>query len=133
MPTPFYETIESQIAGELQFDYGYRNLHSYLQIQNMQDETTILVPHESIVTKYKYYLEPYTHEVELDDQQYEYFRCNPQAFSEFVYGTTQYWALILELNHCKSRMDFCKKTVRFYDPLKITELLNEILLKESKS
>ena len=113
-----YDTIEDQIEDETEESMGYRKLHKYVKISDVESKSLLVVPLTSITSEYRHFLEDHIVEVELDDEEYAFFRHNPQAVSNEVYETVQYWGLILELNHCKSRIDFDKRVIKVYDSRK---------------
>lgn len=129
MSTRNYDTIEDQVKSESTYDLGFRVLTSQLTITDIKSGDSIVVPYESIVNKYRYFLEDYIQEIELDEIQYETFRQNPHALSEALYGTTQFWHVLLELNHCVSRVEFNLRKVKYYSPNSIITIINEVLLK----
>lgn len=125
-----YDTIEDQIEDETEESMGYRKLHKYVKISDVESKSLLVVPLTSITNEYRHFLEDHIVEVELDDEEYAFFRHNPQAVSNEVYETVQYWGLILELNHCKSRIDFDKRVIKVYDPDTFEEVVEEIMDKE---
>lgn len=128
-----YDTLEEQVAGETRGDIIHRTIQSYIKLTSTTDKDySILVPHEALVTKYRYFLNKYTLEITLNELQYNHFRQNPHAMSDAFYGTTQYWSLLLFINNCTSRYEFDKMTVKYYNPNKIDELINEIMIHEEE-
>lgn len=130
--TPNYNDIETQVASEVTNELGYRIVTNLLTIHDMQTKRNINIPYENILNKYRYFLQDHIMEIELTEVQYETFRQNPQAMSEFLYDNIHLWHSLLELNHCVSRTEFNIKKVRYYDPLEIERLLNEVELKEDQ-
>lgn len=60
------------------------------------------------------------------EEKLKYY-CNPKAFSMKLYGTTELWFLILQLNEMYSAVEFQIDTVKVYDQsimLLISEMLN---------
>lgn len=129
--TKNYPTLEKQVAGELTADILYRNSHSYVKISNPEKNDSVVVPLESFTNTYRYFLKNEVKELTFTDAQYKHFRQNPHALSDVLYGSTHYWAMLLELNNCTTRFEFDLHKVKYYDPLSIVRLLNEIYLKES--
>ncbi len=131
MSTENYVTIEKQISEEAKADYNYRHLHSMMTIKDKITGEKLVVPYASLSATYMDYLKDYIEEKELTDAQWIAFKHNPQAMSEAIYGTTKYWAMLLEINHCKSRIEFTKRKVKYYNPDKLLEIVNEVLMKEN--
>jgi len=132
MATNNYDTIEEQVEDEGDYEFGFRELTSQLTINDEISGNSIVVPYISLINTYRYFLEDYIEEIELDEIQYETFRQNPQALSEALYGTIHFWHILLELNHCVSRIDFNLKKVKYYNTNKIISLINEIQLKNEQ-
>ena len=57
-------------------------------------------------------------------------RYRPKMLSYDLYGTTELWFLLLNLNGCKSIMEFTPKKIKFYDPDRLKSYINEILVLE---
>ena len=131
MATQNYTSISSQIQEESTSDFNYRQLHSMLTVTDQVSEEKIIVPYRSLTAEYMEYLKDFIEERELTEAQWQHFRHNPQALSEAIYGTIKFWALLLEINHCRSRMEFDKKKVRYYNKDKLLEVINEIMMKEN--
>lgn len=130
MATENYTTIEKQIRHESNADYNYRNMHSMLKVHDVIKDENIVIPYKSLSAEYMDYLKDYILEKELTEPQWTAYKQNPQMMSEMIYGTTKYWAMLLEINHCRSRMEFTKKKVKYYDPEMLKEVINEVLMKE---
>lgn len=126
----YYETLEEQIEEELDDTMTYRTLHTYVDVHDIESNTTVEIPYTSLTNQYRSYLQGIVKEITLDEKEYQYYRHNPQVLSYHLYGVTHYWSMLLELNHCKSRIDFDLRTVKIYDPLKLEDILSEILTKE---
>lgn len=128
--TKNYPTLQKQVLGELNADILYRNSHTYVQISNPEKGDAVIVPLESFTNAYRYFLKDEIQELTFTDAQYKHFRQNPHALSDAIYGSTHYWAMLLELNNCTTKFEFDFHTVKYYNPLSIVRLLNEIYLKE---
>jgi hypothetical protein len=132
MSTQNSSTLETQVYNELKNDLIYRDLNSTLEILDRESNEKIVIPYISTVSKYMDFLKSIILEVELTDIQYERYRQNPHAVSEALYGTTQYWDILLKLNNCVSRFEFNKKKIKYYDPLELVTYLNELVIKEDE-
>lgn len=130
MATQNYVTIASQIREESTADFGYRQLHSMLTITDQVSEHKIVIPYRSLSAEYMAYLKDFILERELTEIQWQHFRHNPQVLSEAIYGTTKFWAMLLEINNCRSRMEFDKRKIKYYREDKLLEVINEIMMKE---
>ena len=130
MATQNYASIENQIREESTSDYGYRQMHSMLTVTDQVTEDKIIIPYRSLSAEYMEYLKDFIAEKELTEIQWQHYRHNPQAMSEAIYGSTKFWAMLLEINNCRSRMEFDKRKVRYYKADKLAEVINEIMIKE---
>lgn len=130
MATQNYTTIETQVREEADSDYGYRQMHSMLTVTDQESGDKILVPYRSLSAEYMEYLKDFIEEKELTEMQWQYVKHNPQALSEVLYGSTKFWALLLEVNNCRSRMEFTMRKVKYYREDKLIEAINEVLMKE---
>ena len=129
MATKNYDTIQLQVQDEQTYELGFRQMTDPLKITDSKSGDSIVVPYNSLINRYRYYLEDYIETIELDEVQYETFRQNPQVLSEALYGTVHFWFTLLELNNCISRTKFNVRKVKYYSPSKIHQILNEVLLK----
>lgn len=111
-------------------EISFRNFHSDLIIMNEATGDSIRVPIESLLGKYRYFLDEIVITVKLYDDEFEKYRYAPKTLSDRLYGTTELWSGILAINHCISVIDFNKNPFKIYDPQKIKNLLNEILILE---
>lgn len=105
--------------------------HAMATIMNDQTGEVIKVPSMSLLNKYRWFLqEIVTNKIRLSDAEWRKYKCAPKSLSFDLYGTTEYWAALLELNNCLSIIDFTNRWVRVYDPKQINSYVNEIFIKE---
>lgn len=127
----FKSTIKESVDDNSTKEINYRNLHTNCIIDDLKTERAILVPYMSLTNKYRHYLQPLIINTDvLDDVTLTYFRFSPKRLSQFLYGTTDFWYALMEINHCKSIMEFDKTSYNVYDPEELQDLINEILIKE---
>lgn len=126
----FAATIEDQIEDANGHQLAYRNLHTNAEIDNLVTEEKLVVPFGSIINKYRYFLKPLVLEIEFTHEMKMNYHYSPKRLSMDLYGTTEYWAALLELNNCKSVIDFNMDKVKVYDPDTILDMINEILILE---
>lgn len=110
-------------------EVSYRNLHTSAYI-NKSNGDIIKIPYMSLTNKYKDYLSVAVEEVEFTPEQYRTYRFNPKGLSLFLYGTTEYWYALLELNNKVSVIEFDLETLKVYDPKKLKPIINEIFILE---
>ena len=78
-------------------------------------EDSILIPYDNRLNKYKK-----THTMTKEElRTYAY---NPWRLAKDLYGSTEYWFLVLHANEMYSANEFCSQTVTLYT----TDVLNEI-------
>lgn len=126
----FPATMEEQIENHEELELSFENFHTYACINDLVGEQKITVPYSSILNKYRHYLKDTIEEIQLEDDEYYTYRQAPKALSLYLYDTTEYWANLLEINNCKSAMDFDKKIIKAYDPTQLRDMVNEILILE---
>ena len=105
-------------------DISYRKLHSLATISG------ITIPFFSITNKYKDVLAAIATEVQLTEADMLKYRYKPKLLSLDLYGTTELWYTILELNSIISTLEFDKYTLIVYHPSTIEDMINEILILE---
>lgn len=115
----------------------YRNLDvSYDQLQLKEVNTLssgedVILPLEPITLKYKQDLQDIVMEKTLTpNEEYKYFY-NPQVLSYDLYGSTQYWHLLLEINEMSSAIEFCRTKIKVYNG-SLPAVINAILAAEEK-
>ena len=126
IPATIDELVESAVNAEI----SYRNMHGGLLMTDSLTEETIRVPINSLFGKYRYFLENTIIEWEFNDIEFERYKYKPKALSDKLYGTTEFWSGLLDINECVSVIDFNSKKIKMYDPKKIKPLINEILIME---
>lgn len=127
----FYQTIEEQIEGELDDNITYRKLHTYVNVKDIQSNSIVEIPYGSFSNQYRAFLQDIIVEYNMDEDEYNLYKQNPHALSYALYGVTHYWAMLLEINNCRSRIDFTKNKVKVFDPDKLEDIIIEIMTKEN--
>lgn len=121
------ETMQDQIDNGEKKEISYRNLHSKAIIHDSERDIKIRIPYDSLINKYRHFLDAIVITVKFDETYRKYYRYKPKLFSYDTYGTTELWFVILELNGCASMIDFDLDSVKFYDPKKFKSFINEIM------
>lgn len=124
-------TIPDDIRRGATSQKTHRVLNNSLCINYANSGETVRMPLNSIIAKYKEYFDNYIDEVELTEDEQRTYRYSPKKFSQDMYGTTEYWSIILYINECHSVMDFEPVKVKYVIPQSITDLINEILILEN--
>lgn len=110
-------------------EISYRNLHDKAYLENSSGNI-IKIPYMSLTNKYRDFLDPAVEEIELTPEQYRTYRFNPKGLSLYLYGTTEYWYALLELNNKISVIEFDLETLKVFDPKKLKPIINEIFILE---
>lgn len=123
-------TIQDDIKRGETSQKTHRMLNNSLIIDYANSDESVRMPFNSIISKYKEYFDKYIDEVELSEEEQRTYRYAPKKFSLDMYGTIEYWSIILYINECHSIMDFEPTKVKYVVPESITEIINEILILE---
>lgn len=124
-------TMQDLIEKAKLMEVSYRNLHNYVIIRDKVTEERIRAPFTSIINKYRDFLSDITYEVTLTDVEYMKYRYAPKTLSQDLYGTTEYWFIIMELNNCITVANFNSKTLKIYEPEGLNAIINEIMILEN--
>lgn len=124
------ETIQNAIDIQEERSINYRILNLYTKMHNIETNDNLIIPIDSIVNKYRNFLNDSIIEVTMSDEEWLTYRLRPKSLSYRLYGTTEFWHVLLLLNGCKSTMDFDLKTIKYYNRSTLYKKLNEILIIE---
>lgn len=125
----YYSTIQELIDQVEKKEISYRNLHTTFCIR--QNDEVIQVPYKSMIREYMDLMENDAIKVSLPDDEVRIYKYKPKKLSYDLYGTTELWAAILELNKMYSTMDLtCEKPFLVFNPETVKEKINEILIQE---
>lgn len=84
--------------------------------QVIQPEVTkITIPWDGLLSKYRNELYEYEMTYTFTDEEYNKYAYNPKRLSYDLYGTTEFWDLILRLNELYSTSEFDLRTVKLYN------------------
>ena len=125
-------SLSEQITEAEKLEISYKSLHPSYTIYNEQTDETIELPFSSITNEYKTYLLACVKSIQLSEKEKENYRYSPKKLSYDLYGTTELWADLLNLNGCVSIAEFEPDFIRVYDPNTFKEYLNEIMIADSK-
>lgn len=124
----FYATIQELIDSVNDMEISYRNLHTNVYIKNKDD--VIKIPYKSIIREYLPYLQSSVVELKLSPEEVSKYRFKPKKLSYDLYGTTELWSALLELNRLYSIIEFNKEAYKVFEPKEFMTLLNEVLILE---
>ena len=124
------ETIQNAITIQENRTINYRILNLYTKMHNNETDDNLIIPIDSIINKYRNFLEDSVITTTMTDQEWLTYRFKPKSLSYRLYGTTEFWHILLLLNGCKSTMDFDLKTIKYYRKTDLYKKINEILIIE---
>lgn len=84
---------------------------------------------DSLIDKYRNDLEDHITTKTFTIEESSKYHCNPWALSYDLYGTVEYWHLLLDLNDMFSSTEFTLKTVKVYDG-SLPDIIDRILALE---
>lgn len=126
----FYTTIQELIESVNEMEISYRNLHTTVNVKNNND--VIKIPYKSIIREYLPFFNKTVIDVPLTDNDKYTYKYKPKKMSLDLYGTTELWSAILEINHMYSITDFTlEKPIKIFDPKEFIPLLNEVMILEN--
>lgn len=125
-------TMQSLIDAYNRNEKSYRNLHEQAVIYLSKSNEYIRVPYGSITNKYRDFLAGASMVIELSDEQVNKYRYKPRLVAKDLYGTSELWYAILELNNMCSVIEFRDiKYLRVYHPSTFYKMINEIMIMEN--
>ena len=114
----------------INMDISYLVLHPPIILHNEETDENIRIPFSSLLNQYRDYLSNIIISVPLNDVLRNKYRFKPKMISDELYGTTELWDTILVLNNCFRVCEFDPKVLKIYDPEKLKEYINTILILE---
>lgn len=130
MAGQYYATISDLIRSIDHEEISYRNLHTTFCIRENGTDT-IQVPYKSIIREYIDLMNEDAVSVKLPDDEVRIYQYKPKKLSLDLYGTTELWAGLLELNYMYSVLNFdCMKPFLVFNPGTVRKKINEILIAE---
>lgn len=125
----FYATIQELIDSVKDMEISYRNLHTNVYIKNKDD--TIKIPYKSILKEYMPFLQSTVLNLQLTAPEVSLYRFKPKKLSYDLYGTTELWSALLEINRMYSIVEFNQEEYKVFDPKEFKTLLNEVMILEN--
>ena len=125
----FYATIQELIDSVKDMEISYRNLHTNVYIKNKDD--TIKITYKSILKEYMPFLQSTVLNLQLTAPEVSLYRFKPKKLSYDLYGTTELWSALLEINRMYSIVEFNQEEYKVFDPKEFKTLLNEVMILEN--
>ena len=123
-------TMTDQIDLAEKWEISYRILHPSAVLKDEFSSRNIEIPFSSLTNKYRHFLSKIVRSTALPDYLKARYKQRPKLVSYDLYGTTEFWNDILILNNCFSVVEFEPSTIKVYDPDRLKEYINEILIIE---
>lgn len=124
--------ISKSIEDSRDADFMASNLYFTATIEDKSSGDVIRVPYLSLTQKYADILSQYVTIARYTEVQFNKYQYRPKLLSQDIYGTTELWASLLQLNGMISVLEFNKPYVKIYDPNVILDVLNELLIIEGR-
>lgn len=124
-------TISDYIESYRNLDVSYDKLY-YQELDTFRNGERVIMLSDSILSKYKDDLESTSITKILDSKEENRYFYNPQLLSYDLYGSTQYWHLLLELNNMYSAIEFNQNPIKVYSG-RFVDMINSILALEEES
>lgn len=100
------------------------------QVLTFKDNAKALVNFDSLLVKYMPEIRQIVTKVEFPVAEYQKYRFNPKLLSYDLYGTTELWALILDLNELTSAAQFDIRTVKLPNEVMVDRLIRILNLEQ---
>ena len=121
-------TIDQFVKSEPQQSITIQKMHYPMVISGPINSTYLRINYESIINKYFSEFRNFFAYIDLiDEKDVSKFRNNPKALSYKLYGTTEYWWLLLQCNEMRSAAEFTKRHIRVVTKKALKELCSIIL------
>ena len=124
-------TIPEQIDLIKELEISYRTLHPNAILTDNQTGRIINIPFNSIISKYRNFLDTLIIQIILDEKLQNKYQFKPKLVSNDFYKTTELWDSILILNNAISLFDFKPTVLKLYDPNRLKDAVNEIIVLEN--
>lgn len=125
-----FATMEELIEWGKSQEISHRNLSKEAYITYGNTGETIEIPLNQLMSEYRHFLKPYIITVTINDEELYKYQYKPKSLSQVLYGTTEYWSVLLMINNCVSKIDFDMNPVKVLDPKRIRAFTNEVLILE---
>jgi archaellum component FlaG (FlaF/FlaG flagellin family) len=98
-------------------DYVKRSSENYLQFQNSSHYTVVdgEIMEDFNIFRDRYYdtiMNQYTVDRILTEEEYQKYKYRPKRLSSDIYGTIDYWYILLMINKMSSTLQFTKKRIK---------------------
>ena len=123
-------TIKEYHKNYNNLDVSYDSLY-YKDLANLTSDAKAILLSECVLDDYAGDLAEIVVSKTLTPEEQRKYYYNPQVLSYDLYGTTQFWSLLLDLNDMTSATEFNRSTINVYDG-RLTTLINAVFALEEK-
>lgn len=125
-------SISEYIDDYRELEISYDRMHLKEVIELTADSSGVkdgIILGENFIDKYKHDLKPLIETKTFTKDEIFLYKCNPWKLSFDLYGSVEYWQLLLDLNNMYSATEFTQTTIKVYDDT-LPDVVNEILMSE---
>ena len=123
-------TIKEYHKNYNNLDVSYDSLY-YKDLADLTSDSKAILLSDCVLDDYAGDLAEIVVSKTLTPEEQRKYYYNPQVLSYDLYGTTQFWSLILDLNDMTSATEFNRSTINIYDG-RLTTLINAVFALEEK-
>ena len=121
-------TITNFIKTQPQESITFQKYHYPMVVSGPINSTYLKINYESVINKYYSEFRNFFAYIELvNEDEVRKYRNNPKALSKELYGTTEFWWLLLQANEMHSATEFTKRRIRVFTKKALFELCSIIL------
>ena len=128
IPTTLTDLIES--GKELQL--SHRKFNNKIFLYNTKTDETLKLPFNPIVNKYRDFFDDHIVRFELSEEEQREYWYKPKKLSFDYYGSVEYWSILLYVNEVASAIEFTPTKLNLVLKEDILELINELLIIQSR-
>lgn len=125
--------IDEYIEDYRDLDISFDTMH-LKETDSFQDGSKtrkLMLLGDALTTKYKNDLEELEETKTFTAEEQSKYMCNPWALSYDLYGSVEFWHLLLEVNNMFSITEFTQSTVKVYDGT-LPDVIDAILALEEE-
>ena len=119
--------IKEALKESLQGDLTIAKLHYPKVLNDSALGIKATVNYESRLDHFISSLNKYKSTMTLTEDLYDKYKFNPKMMSYDLYGTVDYWWLLLQANEMHSAVEFNKRTIKYFSASAIKQLIPMIL------
>lgn len=124
------ESISDYIEDYRNLEISFETMH--LKELNQMDDQTLILINDSVLSKYKTDFDEILISKTLTPSEENRYYCNPWLLSYDLYGSVEYWHLLLEANNMYSITEFTRSTINVYDST-LPDVVSAILALEEET